>query len=173
MALSYGKYSFDFLPKHTVADRSQINHNGAMIPEHGIFIHSGTVGPITSNTTGSVTLSFNAYGIKLRRIEVFHSGTSTDFNVRVESSTPNTGSFFDPLEIGTCYDNIPGSTTYQDGLDQIEDLYILTDRSTGNKGNVYVKFMPHANLSGNNYFKYLIFSEAVMIYTQGADVIHG
>jgi hypothetical protein len=159
---NFQKVTYKFLPKHTLADRSLINHNGAFIPEQGIYTRSGSSGPIAGSTTGSVELSFDAAALKLRRVEVFHSGVATAFNLRIDNATPNSGSDFDPRNIVTCYQEIPGGTTFGDGIDQVEDLYALTDCSSGKEGKLYLKFMPYS--TGNNWFKYLLFFEAVVLY---------
>lgn len=151
-----------FLPKHTKADRSMINFNGLVIPNMGVFVASGSVGPIVGSATGSDSFKFDALAVRLRRVEIFHSGAASAFNIHVENATPNTGSFFDPRNIITCYHDVPGSTDFGGGLDQVEDLIALTDKTSGSEGKIYLKFMPHG--SGNNHFKYLLFFEAVMLY---------
>lgn len=56
------------------------------------------------------------------------------------------------------YRNLQGSTDYSSGLDQVEDLVALTDSG----GRLYLSVRPKG--SGNNYFKYLMFFEAAMVY---------
>lgn len=160
---NFYKRTHPFMPKHDVADRSIINHNGAIIPEYGIFVRSGSVTDISGSETGSIELNFDASALRLRRVEVFHAGPAANFNFRMENSTPNTGSFFDPRNIVVCYREVPGSLDYTEGVDQIEDMFVLTDETTSeNRGNLYLKFMPYS--TGVNSFKYLLFFEAVMIY---------
>jgi hypothetical protein len=161
---------FDFSPKHDVADRDIINHNGAFIPNNGIFVRSGSVGPVDGSLTGSVELRFNASALRLRRIEIFHSGSATAFNARLESASPNTGSLFDPRKIVACYRDVPGGDNFSDGLDQVEDLYALTDSSPDARGKLYLKLMPYG--AGQNYFRYLMFFEAVIIYVARSGEIH-
>jgi hypothetical protein len=150
-----------FSPKHTKADRDMVNFNGLIIPNLGAFVVSGSIDTVTGSTTGSDSFKFDALAVRLRRVEVFHSGAASLFNVRLENATPNTGSFFDPRNIITCYNDIPGSIAYE-GLDQIEDMIALTDTSPSTEGKIYLKVMPHG--SGLNDFKYLLFFEAVMLY---------
>lgn len=154
--------TFTFMPKHDVADRSQINHNGAFIPESGVFIKSGSLDGVTGSTTGSVQFSIGTTAFKLRRVEVFHSGAAANFNLKLENSTPNTGSFYDPRNVVVSYVSVPGSVDFSDGIDQVEDMFGLTDNSSGNEGNLYFKFMPYG--AGNNSFKYLLFFEATIVY---------
>lgn len=163
--------TFKHLPKHSLSDRSQVNYNGIFTPNTAVFVRSGSVEGITGGTTGSVQLSFDASALRLIRVEAFHSGAATAFNLRLENRTPNTGSFFDPRFIVACYDSVPGSPNYSQGLDQIEgDMIALTDCEPGKIGNLYLKFMPHG--SGDNAFKYLLFFEAVMIHINRAGDIH-
>lgn len=167
--------NWKLLPKHTVADRSFINHNGAFIPETGVYIRSGSFGPVTGSQTSSFTFSIDALAIKLRRIEVFHSGAGSFFNLSLENRSPNTGSDFDPRSIIADYSDIPGSNNFRGGIDQVEDLIALTDHVSGSEGKLYLKFMPHAPLvggPGNNHFKFLLFFEAVMIYNNKAGEVY-
>jgi len=153
--------SNELLPKHTVQRRDLLNYDGA-INHVGVFCRSGSISDVSGSMTGSVTLEFDAIALRLRRVEVFHSGSATQFNISVENSYPNTGSFFDPRNIVTCYDNIPGGVDFRDGIDQVEDLLLKTDAISGSEGNLYLKFMPYG--SGLNDFKYLLFFEAVFLY---------
>lgn len=162
--------TYKFLPKHSIADRSLINHNGAIIPELGVYIRSGSIDSINGSTTGSVTLDFDVSALRLRRIEVFHSGAAALFNTNLNSSTPNSGTSFDPRDVITCYRNVPGSVDFTAGLDQIEDLLAVTDDTVGSEGNIYMKLMPHG--SGINSFKYLLFFEAVILYHNRAGEFH-
>lgn len=104
----------------------------------------------------------DAVAVRLRRVQVFHSGAASQFNLNIETSTPNSGSTFDPRNVAIQYSQIPGSVDYTSGLDQVEDIIALTDNSPTNAGNLYLKFMPFD--SGNNDFKYLLFFEAVVLY---------
>ena len=153
---------FKFLPKHSVADRTRINHNGAHIPNSGLFVRSGTLGPVAGSTTGSIEMNFDATALRLRRVEVFHSGAAASFNISLDNSTPNTGSFYDARSIITCYNEVPGSTNFTSGLDQVEDMYALTDCAAGSEGNLYLKVMPYG--TGDNTFNYLLFFEAAVVY---------
>jgi hypothetical protein len=89
----------------------------------------------------------------------------------MENRTPNTGSDFDPRNIVVCYHNIPGSDSYLGGIDQVEDLVMLTDTSPNSEGTVYCKFMPF-NV-GSNDFKYLIFFEAMFVYVNKDGSMNG
>lgn len=149
-------------PKHTIIVRDAQNQNGLIVPNLAVFAISGTMSDISGSTTGSISFNLDALAVRLRRVEVFHSGAATLFNARLENATPNTGSSFDPRNVITCYTDVPGGTTYADGLDQIEDMIAVTDNAVDKEGNLYLKFMPHG--SGLNSFKYLLFFEAVMLY---------
>lgn len=151
-----------FSPKHTKADRDMINFNGLIIPNLGVFVASGSIDDISGGQTGSVGFKLDALAVRVRRVEVFHSGAASLFNLNIENATPNTGSFFDPRNLITCYHDVPGSTDFAGGLDQVEDLIALTDKTPGSEGKIYLKFMPQG--AGNNSFKYLLFFEAVMLY---------
>jgi len=151
-----------FSKKHTVAIRDLINHNGVFIPNLAVFVRSGSFS-VDGSMTGSDEFKFDAVAVRLRRVETFHSGTAPNFNLAIENSTPNTGSFFDPRSTVTCYNDIPGSDDFSAGLDQIEDIIALTDDTIDSEGKLYIKFMPHG--SGSNTFKYLLFFEAVVLYT--------
>ena len=151
-----------FSPKHTKADRDMSNYNGLIIPNLGVFVASGSIDAVGGSTTGSVEFRFDALAVRLRRIEVFHSGAAPLFDVNLENATPNTGTFYDPTRLITCYREVPGSGDFQGGLDQIEDMIALTDNTPDREGKLYLKFMPHG--AGDNSFKYLLFFEAVMIY---------
>src|SRR3972149_1215497 len=101
-----------FSPKHTKADRDMINFNGLVIPNLGVFIASGSVINISGSMTGSNSFHFEAVTVRLRRVEVFQSSSSTLFNIRLENSSPNTASFFDPRNIIASYNDIPGDINY-------------------------------------------------------------
>ena len=160
------------LPKHSVYRRDLLNYNGN-INNYGVFVRSGSLDGVVGSTTGSITLQIEAPAVRLKRIEVFHSGAAPDFNIRLEASSPNTGSFFDPRDVLVCYNAVPGSEEFKEdeGLDQIEDLYMLTDSNETSEGNIYVKFMPYS--TGNNSFKYLLFFEAVILYVNKAGSRNG
>ena len=158
------------MPKHTLIDRSEYSYV-ATVEHRGYFIRSGSFSDIVGSTTGSVGLRFDAISLRLKRIEVFHSGAATFFNVALENSTPNTGSFFDPRDVVVCYDNIPGSDSFNAGIDQIEDFVLLTDATEGSVGNIYLKVMPFG--AGNNDFKYLLFFEAAFIYVNKDGGLNG
>jgi len=116
-------------------------------------------------------MNFDTTALRLMRVEVLHSGTGSNFNLHLENSTPNTGSLFDPRSIIACYSGIPGSDDFHGGIDQIEgDMVGITDCATGLEGNLYIKFMPYG--SGDNFFKYLFFFEAVVVYNNRAGEIH-
>jgi hypothetical protein len=145
------------VPVHSVARRWCQQKLGTVIPNEGVYIASGTL-EVAGSLTGSATLSFDTFGFKVRRVEVFHSGSAQSFDVSLESSTPNTGSFFDPRNVVTEYNEIKGSDNYTSGIDQIEDMVALTDSG----GNLYLKIRPKG--AGNNTFKYLLILEAVIVY---------
>lgn len=146
-------------PRHGVVVRNNMQNNGLFIPNPAVFVSSGSL-DVVGSATGSVTLRFDAYGLRLRRFEIFHSGAASSFDVSIESASPNTGSFFDPRDIVVEYDGIQGSNNYTGGLDQIEDLVAMTDLH----GSLYLKVKP--NGSGNNSFLYKMFLEAVYIYIE-------
>lgn len=161
----------ELLPKHTIFDRSNLGYQGS-IHNLGVFVRSGTIEDVLGSQTGSATLTFDARALKLRRVEIFHSSSNvSNFNVAIENSSPNTGSFFDPRATVVCYNDIPGSKNYDGGLDQIEDMFLTTDSAGGSEGNIYIKFMPYGS-SGNN-FKYLLFFEAVFLYINKDGKIYG
>ncbi|MDP3763690.1 MAG: hypothetical protein Q8Q92_03515 [bacterium] len=109
-------------------------------------------------------MTFDAYGLRLTRIEVFHSGNSTEFDISLENSTPNTGESYDPRNVFVDYLGIAGSVDYTSGIDQVESLLGLTDPF----GKLYLKVKPSAGdggfLTGSNSFKYLTFFEVIAIY---------
>lgn len=147
-------------PKHGFVSRDRLQVNGMFIGNEAYFVHSGTLADIQGGTTGSIALNFDAYGIKLRRFECFHSGAASSFTVTIENATPNTGAFYDPRSVVVEYEAIPGSDNYSAGIDQIENLVAITDPS----GSMYVKFKP--NGAGNNTFKYLMFCEGIYVYIE-------
>jgi len=148
-------------PKHSTIDRSRYSYVGS-VKQSGFFVRSGSVGNVVGSTTGSITLSLDAVGFTLKRVEVFHSGGSNFFNFSIENKSPNSGSEYDPRRTVVQYCEIPGSTAFNAGIDQVEELVGLTDYATGSLGSVYLHFMPHN--SGNNWFKYLLFFEAAFVY---------
>ncbi len=148
-------------PKHSIVDRTKYSYSGN-VNHLGFFVRSGSTGPIVGSTTGSITLNLDALGFMLKRVEVFHSGGSNFFNFGIENKTPNTGSDYDPRRSVVRYCDIPGSTGFTAGIDQVEELVGLTDYTPGSLGKLYVNFMPHN--SGNNWFKYLLFFEAAFVY---------
>lgn len=154
-----------FSKKHTRINRNLYSYVGN-VNNHGVFIKSGSVNDITGSVTGSVTLNFDAEALKIKRVEVFHSGAATTFTVRLENSVPNTGSFFDPRNVVLEYKDIPGSPSFLDGLDQIEDLFCLTDQTSPMVGNLVLKVIPSNLGSELNSFKYLLFCEAAFVYVQ-------
>jgi len=112
-----------FMPKHTVIDRSEYSFVGN-IPNMGVFVRSGTIDNVTGSTTGSATINFDAIALRLRRAGVFHSGVADFFNVKIENSTPNTGSFFDSRDVVVCYNNVVKSVTSSSatGISMLTDL---------------------------------------------------
>jgi len=160
-----------FSKKHTLARRDIINHNGAFIPNLGVFVRSGSLEGVGGSLTGSVEISFDAVALRLRRVETFHSGAAPNFNLAIENSFPNTGSFFDPRNTVTCYTDIPGSNDFSQGIDQVEDIVAITDKESSSCGRLYLKFMPFG--SGNNAFKYLLFFEAVVLYVEQDGSLNG
>lgn len=148
--------------KHKLVDRDKQNQNGLIVPNIGVYVLSGSSNSIEGSTTGSLTFNIDTIAAKLLRIQVYHSGSASNFHLSLDSKLNNSGSNFDPRNIAVLYDGIPGSTDFHGGIDQVEDLVILTDSSSNNEGNLYLKLMPYG--SGGNVFKYLIFLEAIMIY---------
>jgi hypothetical protein len=148
-------------PRHSVIIRDQLQLNGIVINNDAYYIQSGTLSSVVGSNTGSVTLHFDAYGLKLKRFEAFHSGAATTWDCSLETETPNTGAFFDPRNTVVNYNTIAGSDSYTAGVDQIEDIVAVTDVS----GNLYIKFKPYG--AGNNSFKYLLFFEAAYVYVEG------
>ena len=154
----------DKRPKHGVLARENMQMNGQFIPNHAMFVRSGTIAAVTGSTTGSAALRLDAYGLRLRRIEIFHSGAAEYFDVTLESSTPNTGSFFDPRNVILEYAGVAGDYggpgDFSCGIDQVEDFLAIADLS----GNLYLKVKPHD--TGLNEFIYLAFFEAVSVYIE-------
>jgi hypothetical protein len=157
-------------PKHTVARRQLINYQGD-IQHLGVFVRSGSLDGVQGSTTGSIEMSFDAVALRLRRVEVFHSGAAQDFGVAITNQNPALSGTTDQRSIATCYDAVPGwnnggvgSTPgqFDAGLDQIEDIIVLTDHTAGDVGNLYIKLSPEG--TGQNYFRYLLFFEAVFLY---------
>jgi len=146
-------------PRHSVTERSKNQLNGLFIPNTAIYVSSGSINNVISSTTGSTSIQFDTYAYRIHRVEVFHSGTATTFDVSIESSAPNTGSFFDPRDVIVEYKNLDGSDNYSTGMDQVENLIALTDVS----GNLHLKMKPYG-LLGNNNFKYLLVLEPLIVY---------
>ena len=86
-------------PVHGFVDRNRTQYNGFFTPNEAYYAFSGTISNILGNTTGSAELTFDAYGLRLTRMEMFHSGNSTAFDVSLENSTPNTGASYDPRNV--------------------------------------------------------------------------
>lgn len=147
------------VPRFAIANRDRQQNNGVFIPNSAIYVKSGSLDNILGGSTGSVEMQFDTFGLRLRRAEVFHSGSAASFDVTIENSTPNTGSDYDPRSIVAIYDDLIGSDNFCSGLDKVDDLIALTD--TG--GKLYLKVRPSG--TGLNSFKYLLFFEAVIIYT--------
>jgi hypothetical protein len=147
-------------PRLSIVNRDLQNQNGIFIPNTAIYVNSGSIENVSGDTTGSTSFLFDAYGVKLKRIEVFHSGASDSFNVALQSRSPNTGSNFDPREIIVEYNAIQGSDNYHCGIDRIEDIIALTDQNS----KLYLNVIPKGSVGSSNYFKYLVFFESVMIY---------
>ncbi|MBI2449335.1 hypothetical protein HYV49_03480 [Candidatus Pacearchaeota archaeon] len=146
-------------PRHGYITRDLNQNNGFFTEQKAYYVTSGSLNSVVGGTTGSVSLHFDAYGLRLTRFEVFHSGSAPIFDISLENSTPNTGSFYDARNIIVDYLGVNGSTDFVNGIDQVEDLLTTTDMS----GNIYLKFKPYG--SGNNWFNYLMFLEAIFIYT--------
>ena len=132
-------------------------NNGFFIPRDAYYVVSGSFNVIGSQT-GSVKLDFDSRGLRLIRFETFNSGAAGLFDVLLETSTPNTGSFFDPRDIVVRYDNVVGSVDFSSGVDQIEDIVCTTDAA----GSLYLKIM--ADGVDGNTFKYHIFFESIYVY---------
>lgn len=150
----------DNRPRHGVLTRCRPQFNGHFVSNSAFFVHSGSISDVSGSLTGSTPLNFDAYGLILKRIEVFHSGAANYFDISLESATPNTGSAFDPRDIVVEYPGVAGSDNFTCGIDQIEDMFALVDLS----GNLYLKVKPHG--SGLNDFKYLMFFEAAYVYIE-------
>lgn len=147
-------------PAHSVVNKNFSQYNGFSTPLTTVFVATGSLDEIPGGSTGSVGVSFDAYGLKLLRCEVFHSGAAPSFNVNLESAYPNTGSFFDPRNVIIEYDGILGSSDFSSGIDQIENIICLTDPV----GQIFIKVKPTGG--GNNWFKYMLVFEAVSIYVR-------
>lgn len=146
------------VPSKSVVNRQCQNFNGFFIPLESYYVRSGSLSGVAGSSTGSITINLDTFGFKLRRFEVFHSGSSPGFDVSLESRLPNTGSDFDPRKIIAEYRGIKGSVDFTNGVDEVEDLPGLTDAS----GSLYLNFKPLD--AGDNAFKYLLFFEAVGVY---------
>jgi hypothetical protein len=157
-------------PKHSRIDRDRYSYLGN-VNHAGVFVRSGSISSVTGGTTGSVSLTFDAIALRVRRVEVFHSGAAGDFNLAIENRTPNTGSAYDPRNVITCYNTIPGSDDWTGGLDQVEDLLAMTDTTPATEGDIYIKFMPYG--AGSNDFKYLMFFEAAFVYVNKDGSMNG
>jgi hypothetical protein len=131
-----------------------MQNNGLIIPNQAVFISSGSLS-VAGPQTGSVSLNFDAYALRLKRFEIFHSGSSVSFDVSLKSSA---GPALDPRDVVVEYDGVKGSDDYSSGLDQIEDLIAKTDAS----GNLHLNVVTRG--SGNNTFLYQMFLEAVYVY---------
>ena len=159
------------LPKHTVQRRDLLNYNGT-VHNSAVFVRSGTLENVAGSTTSSIALNFDAKALRLRRVEVFHSGSNlNDFHFSIDTVASNSGSAYDPRAVVSCYNNLPGSKDFSQGMDQVEDLYLITDTTPETEGNLYLKFMPFS--SGVNDFKYLLFFEAVFLYIDKDGSING
>jgi hypothetical protein len=146
-----------YRPQHGYTNIDNAHNNGFYTPREAYFVVSGTLSDVQSHTTGTISFNLHTYAAKLKRFETFHSGSATSFNISVESSTPNTGSAFDPRHVIVTYNNLQTSNDFSTGVDQVEDLVVLTDQS----GSLYVKFIPKG--TGLNTFKYLIFFESAYV----------
>lgn len=153
-----------FSPKHSLIERNLYSYVGS-VKNHGIFVVSGSLTDVFGGTSGSATIGFDAQALALRRAQVWHSGSAATFSVSIENKTPNTGSAFDPRNIAICYNDIPGSDDFSAGIDQIEDLFLLTDHTSGSEGNIYLNVGPSL-ATGVNAFKYLMFFEATFVYVR-------
>lgn len=145
------------VPIHSVVERWCQQKLGTVIPNEGVYIASGSI-DVVGGLTGSAVLSFDTFGFKVRRVEVFHSGAAPSFDVSLESQSPNVGPDFDPRRVVVDYTGIKGSDDFSQGIDMIEDIVALTD----SEGKLYLKFSPRG--AGDNNFKYLLILEAVIVY---------
>lgn len=150
-------------PKHSKVDRTEYSYVGN-INHSGYFVASGSVSGLSGSTTGSFTVTLDALGATLKRVQVFHSGASTGFHINIENKSVNTGSMYDPRATIVEYLSIPGGDDFRCGIDQIESLPMMTDQSVGSEGKVYINLMPFD--IGCNWFKYLLFFEAAFIYVR-------
>ena len=153
-----------FSPKHSLIERDLYSYVGT-VKNYGIFVASGSIDDLPGGIFGSATFTFDARALALRRVQVWHSGSSQTFSVSVENKAFNTGSDFDPRNVAVCYNNIPGSDDFSAGIDQVEDLFTMTDSLSGSEGNIYLKVGPSV-ATGINTFKYLMFFEAVFVYVR-------
>lgn len=152
------------VPSTSVIQREKIQNNGISVPTNAYYVMSGSTDAIAGSATGSISFTLDCYGFKLARLEVFHSGAATAFDVSFENKLYNTGSDFDPCAIVANYTNVNGSTNFSDGMDQVESLLGLTAAG----GQLYMKLKPYG--AGNNWFKYLIFFEEVLVYVRKEDL---
>lgn len=143
----------------SVLNRGCQQMNGRFIPDETMYIRSGTLGPVQGGATGSITIQFDAYGLKLKRFEVFHSGSSREFDVVLDTRQFNSGSNFDPRELIVEYFGLKGSVDFSQGIDQLEDIPALTDAS----GSIYLRVMPHGG-PGDNTYKWMLFFEGFSVY---------
>lgn len=159
--MAYSKHPLPVLdPRHAYVSGETSQNNGVFVPKTAFYIASGTISGVSGSTTGSVTMNFDTRGFRLLRCEVFHSGAAQSFDVSFESSSPNTGSFYDPRNTIVNYDGIPGSDDFSSGIDQIENIVAVTDSNCG----LYMKFKPLG--TGDNAFKYMVFLEGAIIYLE-------
>ena len=143
-------------PRHGFVDRNYQQYNGFFTNNECYYAVSGSIADIVGGATGSIQLRFDAYGLKLKRFEIFHSGSASGFDVSLD--TVQTGSDYDPRNVMVDYIGIAGSADYTGGMDQVEDLVGIT----GQSGSLYLKVKPYD--TGLNTFKYFAFFEAILVY---------
>jgi hypothetical protein len=130
----------------SIIRKDKITNNNAY------FVRKGEILGLSGSLTGSYNVSVDSYVVKLKRFQIFHSGSSPLFDVIIESNGFTTP---DPRNYLAEYKSISGSDNYTGGIDQVEDLVGITS------GHMNLKVMPHN--SGSNDFKFLIFFEPALI----------
>jgi hypothetical protein len=72
MSEKYGSIEVDGrdVPVHSVAQRWCQQKLGTVIPNEGVYLASGSL-DVVGGATGSITLTFDTYGFKVRRLLLF------------------------------------------------------------------------------------------------------
>lgn len=131
--------------------------NGIMISDSGFYMRSGSLTNVASNTTGSTSMSFDCGALKLKRVEVFSSGSAATFDLAITSTQfVNLTSSYDPRMTIAYYQGIPGGADYS-GIDQVEAIDCIT-----NDGLVWLSVIPK-NPVGTTSFIYMLFFESSLL----------